>query len=285
MIQSCCAKPGNTLQEPVVTDTADQATDATCCVCSTSVYHFGYEPMNMGCQCSERVCRLCVQVGKIIHCPICRKYKRKPVPDEKWKKRYLRQDTDSAVQEVCPGCGQKHPVAEIGGHERLCTPYRDYMDNLHLENFQLYRDRANDYEHDIKDMNEHMGLQEQKIDELEEFCDAYKLAVAVYEAEKRVYTFEQQKVLGALNKLGRPLQTLSKKLQDIQATVEGLKTQLRESKENHRIFGQKRRRLGLDTDNVLHDLVNVSLSVTESDTEPEVQVLSTTTIADEQYEA
>lgn len=246
-------------------------TGATCCVCSISTYHYGFDPMKMGCQCSERVCKWCVSIGKITQCPICRKHKRKPVVDEKWRKEHLKQDTEHEMNERCLGCNETLPVAQTRNHERTCTAYRDYIEKTYMESVELYRDQANQYETEIKEMNERMNLQEQEIDDLEDSCDGYKMMAAVYEAEKRVYAFEQQNMIGALSRLSRPLQTLGKRVQDMQKTIDDLKNQLRDSRQNHRIFAQKRRRLGLETIGV--EFMDTNLEETDEDLQSEVVAL------------
>ena len=253
--------------KPEVPSTAGNVTkreDTLCCVCGTSIYHFGYEPMNLGCTCVERVCRLCVQVGDIVNCPTCRKYRRKPKIDAKWKRKRLTQVATEVG--ACLGCSEEFSLSQLWNHESTCAHYRNHVENIYLENFKLYRDKASSYEQDIQEMNERLALQEQEIDNLEEYCDSYKVMTATYEAEKRVYVFEQQNVLATLTKLGRPLQNLTKRLHDIQSTVDDLKSQIRASRENHRLFGQKRRRLGFDTsDQALRELVeDATTDVTES---------------------
>lgn len=208
------------------------------------MYHFGYEPMNMNCHCTERVCRWCVQVGNITNCPMCRKYKKKPFTDEKWKKTNV--EKNAQLTEKCLGCDADLPLLDVSLHEKNCTKYRDYLDRVYVDMFQTYRDKTREYEVELQSVTERTELQEQEIEELEEQVDGFKITTALYEAETRVYVFEQQNVLGTLNKLTRPLHNLSKKLQHVQNTVEGLKQQIKNSRENHRIFTQKRRRVGLD---------------------------------------
>lgn len=234
-----------------------------CCVCSTSVFHYGYEPMNMGCQCQDRICKWCVKVGKLRNCPTCRKYRRKPMPDEKWKRKYLKADHAKQLTEKCLGCEEELLIEDLIDHEKTCTSYRDMLDEVYLQNFEFYRDRVNECEINIKQMSETMDLQVNEIEDLEESVDGLRLMVAVYEAEKRVYQYEQQTVLTTLNKLGKPLQMLSRRLTDLTDTVESLKRQIKESKENHRTFSQKRRRLGLDSESALDELVTYVPQVDE----------------------
>lgn len=228
---------------------------ANCCICGVLMYHFNYLPMSMRCHCVERVCAWCVEVGKITQCPICRKVKRNPLPDQKWKRRQLQEDTDRNLTDKCLGCNEELEVAALAEHEKACVPYRDYLDRVHMETFHLYRDKANAHETEVKDLTDRMTLQENEIEDLEDAVEGYKIVSAVYEAEKRVYAFEQQSLLGAITRLTKPLATLGKRLQDIQTTVENLKLQVKESRENHRIFANKRRRLGLHVE-VVHDVVS-----------------------------
>ena len=226
-----------------------------CCVCNTSIFHYGYEPMNMGCQCHERICKWCVQVGKVRQCPTCRKYRRKPIPDNKWKKKVLKQDHIKTKKESCLACHAEISLSNLIEHEQQCLPYRDMLENVYLQTFESYRDRVNQYEEEMKQMNETVDLQGGEIEDLEESLDGCRLMMAVYEAEKRVYQYEQQAILQTLNRLGKPLQVLTQRVNDINTTVETLKRTIRESKENHKTFQQKRRRLGLEVDIVLDYLV------------------------------
>jgi predicted nucleic acid-binding Zn-ribbon protein len=140
------------------------------------------------------------------------------------------------------------PVAQIASHEHACLKYRDYTEALHIETFQLYRDRANNYETEVRELNDRMSLQEQEIEDLEDTCDDFKMALAVVEAEKRVYAFEQQSVITAINKITRPLQSVTKKVQEINEAVEKVKAQMQEARDSHRAFSQKRRRISESDD-------------------------------------
>lgn len=160
------------------------------------------------------------------------------------------------MEEACSGCDKRLSLSQLSKHERSCAAYRDSLDRTYLEQFHLYRDRANNYEEDIREMNDRMDLQLEEIEDLEDRCEGYKISLAVYETEKRVYAYEQQNVLSKLNKLTRPLQMITKRLQDVQSTVDILKKQVRDSKENHKVFAQKRRRLGLDSEEIVVEMIN-----------------------------
>jgi uncharacterized protein YoxC len=254
------------------------ASNTDCCVCTTSMFHYGYDPVGMGCQCSERICRWCVQVGKVVHCPICRKHKRKPVIDKKWKKAKLQEHVAADTVLACLGCDSLLPVSQISSHEHACLKYRDFTEALHIETFQLYRDRANNYELEVRELNDRMSLQEQEIEDLEDTCDDFKMTLAVVEAEKRVYAFEQQSVLTALNKITRPLQSVTKKVQEINEAVEKVKAQMQEARDSHRAFSQKRRRVSLGDSDSDDDAVLVTEIVHVRDEEQEVPTVPTVTV-------
>lgn len=251
-------------------------TSHQCCVCNTYLFHYGYEPINMGCQCTGKICTWCVKLGNVTNCPTCRKYRRRPSTDEKWLKRQLQRFSNKETATVdtleCTGCGEAIELSKLIVHERQCTAYRDYLDTVRLEHFVENRDRANQYEVNIREMNDRLELQEEEIEELDETCSNYKVMLAAYEAEKRVYAFEQQNTLTALNKLAKPITTLFKKFNEIQGVINNLKDQVRESKENHKDLWVKRRRLGIDPETVLGSSVEdgeIGPSDTDSDYEPE----------------
>lgn len=263
-VSSSSSSSSNTCQ---LKDQPQPFNGARCCVCDTCFYHYGYDPMKIGCQCVDRICKWCVRVGQIVNCPICRRYKKKPLVDVQLKKTQIKSDSNQGVLITCLGCSLSFPVRDIEQHEQGCFHYREYLDKVYLDSFEFYRDKTNACEREIAIMQERMNLQEQEIEEWEDTCDGYKIMAAVYEAEKRVYAFEQQQMLTSLNRLSRPLANLGKKVQRMQNTVEDLKTQIRESKESHRMFSQKRRRLGLDTSSV--EIVEEILQVDDASTSTE----------------
>jgi hypothetical protein len=238
-----------------------------CCVCQASLFHYAFEPVHMGCQCTEKICNWCVVLGNVVNCPTCRKHRRKPIVDHTWLHSQMI-ETESQSSISCSGCDKDFKVCDISSHERRCIKYRDYLDSLHVDNVVSHRDRANQCETEMKVMTERLELQEDEMEEMEDACNSYKVLLAAYEAEKRVYAYEQQNMLAALNKVSRPILTLSKKVHEIQAVVDSLKEQIRESKENHKQLCAQRRRLGFDGEQSLNNILSGSSARVE-DTDDE----------------
>lgn len=223
-----------------------------CVVCGVSIFHFGYEPMNMGCQCHEKICKRCVTVGNVVNCPLCRKYRRKPLADNKWRRK--RCNENQMITEACLGCGDVLSITEISTHEYTCPKYRDILDCVRDEEFTVCRNRADIRESEIQELNERVDIQNRELEDLEENCDGLKVVILSYETEKRIYDCEQQEIIGALNKLSRPLKLLHQRVLNMQSTIEDLKGRIKANKENHRNLCNKRRRLGIEPSQIWSDV-------------------------------
>lgn len=223
-----------------------------CVVCSISIFHFGYEPMNMGCQCHEKICKRCVTVGNVVNCPLCRKYRRKPSIDSKWRRRRCKEN--QMTTESCLGCNEVFAVGEISTHEYMCPKYRDILDGVRDEEFSVCRSRADNRESEIQVLSERVDIQNRELEDLEENCDGLKVVILSYETEKRMYDCEQQEILGALNKLSRPLKLLQQRVLNMQGTLDDLKKRIRANKDTHRELWNKRRRLGIEPSQIWNDV-------------------------------
>lgn len=214
----------------------------TCSVCSMNLFHYGYQAMNLGCACSNKVCKQCVTTGNITACPTCRKTKRNPVPDNKWKRRKLSEDGDDLLE--CFGCKTTLPAYYIEEHERTCTKCRDVLETELETRFVTYRDRAATYEGEIDELNDRINYQAEQIDELELVTQGVHVALSYIDAERKAFNAEHNKIVRTINRIQKPLKTVINKVNQLDDELERLKNEVTRYKTQHDQLNQRRQLFG-----------------------------------------
>lgn len=165
-----------------------------CIVCSTSLVHLFFEPMTMGCKCSDRVCQRCVKIGDIHKCPQCRKPKKVPTVDKAWLKTMWRKGDPT----TCLGCNRDVHPRSIHKHERKCVKYRAMMDKLFEEDIAMRRVQADTHRRQIEELEDRVEFQNELIDDLEDRLEHQKVQTQRTNAE-------QGRVLNTLDSILQPL--------------------------------------------------------------------------------
>jgi len=200
-----------------------------CVACGACLLHLFHEPMAMGCQCRERICQRCVNIGEVHKCPTCRKVRSNPKVDRRTLHAFREREA------ACLGCGKAFLARQLHGHEARCARYRSYIDALFLEDVRARRRQADEDEQRMDDMQWRMGVQQETIQELEEHIDDLEANVAKHEGERRLYAAEQTELLRQLDSLAGPLHTTLKRLELICLRFSKVRGSLRRQRVMHQL--------------------------------------------------
>lgn len=180
----------------------------SCIICDTSLVHLFFEPMNMGCQCVDRVCQRCHRCGDVRRCPQCRKHRKTPTVDRGWLRATWRQLAVAA----CLGCNRDIAARHLHKHEKRCVKYRAMIDAAFEEDLRMRRVQAEDHRRRITELEDRVDLQEDLIDDLDDRVDGLR-------EENRALTAEHARVQHTLDTVLQPFFVGVRSLEGIYSQV------------------------------------------------------------------